>query len=128
MRTGLSVHSATVHKGLHEAGIRRERAKVVPAEKGESAPRRYGYEQAHRRHLPEQDHPSSLTDAEWRLVSDLFESEQGRGVPARYRPRLFADACCYVVRTGARMLVRRLTTTWFCKHPHRSGEQHTVRI
>jgi len=99
-RTGLSVHSATVRKGLREAGIRRERAKAVPAEKGESAPRRYGYEQAHRRHLPEQDYPSSLTDAEWRLVWDLFESEHGRGVPPRYPRRLLVDACCYVVRTG----------------------------
>ena len=95
-----------MRKGLHEAGIRRERAKAVPAEKGENAPRRYGYKQARRRQLPEQD----------------------PGVPPRYPRRLLADACCYVVRAGARMFARRLTTTWFCKHPHRSGEQYTTRI
>lgn len=41
------------------------------------------------------------TDAEWRLVADLFERPKGsRGAPARHERRYLVDACCYVLRTG----------------------------
>ena len=62
---------------------------------------RYGYTDAHRRMGPEQTYPSCLTNAEWRLVEDLFDHEGGRGTPPRYARRLLVDACCYVVRTGS---------------------------
>lgn len=98
-RTGLSVHSATVRKGLREAGVRRKRSVPINKRQDDDTHRRYGYQSGHRRQLPEQDYPSSLTDEEWRLVVDLFEND-GRGVPPRYSRRLLLDACCYVVRTG----------------------------
>ena len=44
---------------------------------------------------------TSLTDAEWALVADLFERDPGtRGTPPRYARRALVDACCYVLRTG----------------------------
>ena len=43
----------------------------------------------------------NLTDAEWLLVSDLFERPEGqRGSPVRYERRHLVDACCYLLRTG----------------------------
>jgi hypothetical protein len=62
-------------------------------------PPRYGYTAAHRRHEPGQSYPSSLTDAEWALVQDIFENK-GRGLPPRFSRRMLVDACCYVVRSG----------------------------
>ena len=62
--------------------------------------KRYGYQPAHRRQQPEQRYPSSLTDEEWRLVADIFESDSDRGALPRYPRRLLVDACCYVVRNG----------------------------
>lgn len=71
-----------------------------PAEPGEVAVRRYGYGERHRQTPPEQTYPSSLTDAEWALVKDLFEAEGKQGVPPKVSRRALVDACCYVVRTG----------------------------
>lgn len=101
-RTGVRAHGQTIQKVLREAGIERCREGTgvrVEAPDQKSKPR-YGYTQAHRRHEPEQTYPSCLTDAEWALVEDLFESDGGRGTPPRYHRRLLVDACCYVVRTG----------------------------
>lgn len=98
-RTGCSVHSATVRKALREAGIERARPAVrrAPA----SAPKRYGYTEVHRRELaPEQRYNTCLTDAEWALVADLFESPGGRGLPPTHSRRQMVNACCYVVRSG----------------------------
>lgn len=97
--TGRSVHSATVRKALREAGIERARPAVHQAK----APltQRYGYTAAHRPALaPEQRYVSCLTDTEWALVADIFESPAARGVPPRHSRRVMVDACCYVVRTG----------------------------
>lgn len=101
-RTGVEAHEVTVLKALRRLGFERRRAKPsapAPEEKGEAASR-YGYTSAHRRQAPEQSYPSSLTDAEWALVADLFESSGGRGLPPRVPRREMVDACCYVVRTG----------------------------
>jgi transposase len=101
-RTGTRVHAATLRKALREAGMvrikpaRRER----PTEPGQGAIKRYGYGERHRQVAPEQSYPSSLTDAEWALVKDLFESEGKQGVPPTVSRRALVDACCYVVRTG----------------------------
>lgn len=103
-RTGVEAHEATVRKALRALGFERRRGK--PAGGGEArgegagAPRRYGYTAAHREQAPEQAYPSSLTDAEWALVADLFENGGGRGLPPRWPRRAVLEACLYVVRTG----------------------------
>lgn len=98
LRSGQVAHPATVRKALREAGIQRVRGTRVRAPVAE--PRRYGYAARHRTQAPEQRYPSSLTDAEWARVADLFESPGGRGLPPRHSRRALVDACCYVVRTG----------------------------
>ena len=107
-KAGIRAHEATIRKALREAGIRRLRGEEGIQRVEHSEPRRYGYTDAHRRQESEQDYPSSLTDAEWERVHDLFEREGGRGVPPRFSRRALVDACCYVVRTGCawRMLPR----------------------
>lgn len=98
-QTGRRVHSATVRKALREAGVERARPAVQRARA--PATRRYGYTAAHRQALAaEQRYPSCLTDAEWALVADLFESPGARGAPPVHSRRTMVDACCYVVRTG----------------------------
>lgn len=97
-RGGRSVHPATVRAALREAGIQRVRGTPVPAH-GAQLPR-YGYTARHRAQAPEQRYPSSLTDAEWARVADLFEAPDGPGLPPRHSRRALVDACCYVVRTG----------------------------
>lgn len=99
--TGIKVHIQTLAKHLKAAGIERRgfRASSRTMPSGETRVR-YGYTEAHRRKTPEQRYPSSLTDAEWALVEEVFANEGGRGTPAQYPRRLLVDACCYVVRTG----------------------------
>lgn len=99
--TGLEAHEATISKSLREAGIKRIKpSSGVRVEAAPASKKRYGYTEAHRRQEPEQRYPSCLTDAEWALVEELFDSGGGRGTPPRYSRRLLVDACCYVVRTG----------------------------
>jgi transposase len=97
-QTGKSLNRATVRQALRAAGIDRQK----PVIERETAPacRRYGYTAAHRQHEPEQRYPSCLTDAEWALVSDLFDRPDAQGLPPTHSRRLMVDACCYVVRTG----------------------------
>lgn len=99
-RTGIAAHEATIRKALREAGITRVRGEAGVERQTRPAERRYGYTEAHRRHDPDQSYPSSLTDAEWALVADLFDPPGRRGVPPRFARRTLVDACCYVVRTG----------------------------
>jgi len=101
-QTGIEAHGQTIQKALKEAGIQRQVGGdgLCVEVAGSEAPR-YGYTDAHRRLEPEQTYPSCLTDAEWALVEDLFDSAGGRGTPPRYARRLLVDACCYVVRTGS---------------------------
>jgi transposase len=91
----------------------------VPAP--DTAPRRYGDTARHRAQAPEQRYPSSLTDAEWARVADLFEAPGGRGLPPRHRRRDLVDACCYVVRTGCAW--RQLPTEF----PHWDNVYKTFR-
>lgn len=100
-RTGVKAHPQTIQKSLHEAGIERQfDGAGVRVETAADTPARYGYTEAHRRQEPEQTYPSCLTDAEWKLIEDLFDNEGGRGIPPQYPRRLLVDACNYVVRTG----------------------------
>ncbi len=98
---GLKVHIQTLARHLKAAGIERrgfrDSTRTLPSA---ARPTRFGYTDTHRRTAPEQTYPSSLTDAEWALVADVFSNDGGRGTPAQYPRRLLVDACCYVVRTG----------------------------
>src|SRR5258706_5890665 len=102
-RAGVKVSTVTVRKALREAGIERlkplrragERAAVQGA-----ARTRYGYTAAHRRAEGASGMNTDLTDAEWALVSDLFERDGQRGAPPRYERRHMVNACCYALRTG----------------------------
>ncbi|MBB3192514.1 IS5 family transposase [Halomonas cerina] len=101
-RTGVNIHEDHLSKQMKYHGFKRIRG---PSTTEDSPPRTeepspYGYTDQHRHQAPEQQYPSCLTDAEWGLVSDIFETEGGRGVPPRYPRRLLVDACCYVVRSG----------------------------
>ena len=97
-QTGKSLNKTTVRQALKAAGVTRQKPAIE--RDTESADRRYGYTDAHRRHEPEQRYPSCLTDAEWAMVSDLFDRPNAQGVPPTHSRRLMVDACCYVVRTG----------------------------
>jgi putative transposase len=98
-RTGVAVCTITMHRAIKRAGLQRVKTRQARAP---SQPRRYGYTQAHRSApSASQQYASSLTDAEWALAADLFESPEGsRGRPAKYERRTMVDACCYVLRTG----------------------------
>lgn len=101
IRTGLQVHSATLRKALATLGVARVKPSRPPSTTtGDQTRKRYGYQDRHRPPESAEHYPSSLTDAEWNLVQDLFEREGARGVPAKIPRRDLVDACCYVVRTG----------------------------
>jgi transposase len=97
-QTGKLLNKTTVRQALRAAGVVRQKPMIE--RDTESADRRYGYTDAHRRHEPEQRYPSCLTDAEWAMVSNLFDRPNAQGVPPTHSRRLMVDACCYVVRTG----------------------------
>lgn len=100
-RTGIAVHPATLRKAVAAAGVVRVkpvRRKALAQETNAAV--RYGYRERHRPAAGERSYSSSLTDAEWELVKELFERDGGRGLPARVSRRALVDACCYVVRTG----------------------------
>jgi putative transposase len=102
-RTGVKVNPVTVRKALRAAGIERlkpqRRAGERAAAQG-SAPKRYGYTDAHRRADGASGMNTDLTDAEWALVADLFERDGKRGAPPRFERRHMVNACCYALRTG----------------------------
>lgn len=94
---GLELCSPTVGKALRAAGIERQRPVV---QRREESARRYGYTPAHRRQEAEQCYQSCLTEAEWALVSDLFDNTGAQGLPPTHSRKQMVDACCYVVRSG----------------------------
>lgn len=102
-RCNLDVCSATVRKALKQAGITRVRPVRKAAERARvqgGSPVRVGYTERHRREDGRSGMNTDLTDAEWALVSDLFERKGGRGAPPTHERRVLVDACFYVVRTG----------------------------
>jgi len=88
--------TVTLSKTLQRAGLRRQRP-PAPQRPVSASAQRYGYSQRHRSagaHV-------GLTDAEWALARDLFESAaRSRGRPAVHDRRAMVDACCYVLRSG----------------------------
>jgi transposase len=104
-RFGVHVSESTLARFLHSQGIHKPRRQEGPF-KRPVATRRYGYSAQHR-DSTQRRYPSSLTDAEWALIEDLFE-HRGAGRKARYDRRQMVDAICYVVRSGCpwRMLPR----------------------
>ena len=90
-KTGISVNRATARKALLRMGLTRapiRSKKPTPESAGEPASSksagRYGYTKAHRDNG--ERYSTSLTDAEWALVRDLFEQE-GPGRPSRVARR-----------------------------------------
>ncbi len=114
-RTGAQVTRMTLYRYLAQAGIRRQpqanrpQVETSPPGAGRAVPVRYGYHPAHRDPGDLTRYPGGLTDAEWALVADLFESH-GPGKPPKYPRRQIVDACCYVLRSGCpwRMLPKDL--------------------
>lgn len=92
--TGITAHPDTFAKALKLAGITRIKHRAKGSFVSPEPRKSYGYNETHRRQLPEQRYPSCLTDAEWALVADLFETQGGRGVPPRHSRRTLLEACC----------------------------------
>lgn len=98
-RSGLHVCAATIRRHLRANGIVRLKAKRRPYVAARAG-KRYGYSDVHRRENVA-PYSTNLTDAEWELISDLFEHDAAkRGAPPRYSRRDLVNACCYVLRTG----------------------------
>jgi transposase len=103
-QSGTRVSRMTLYRALHRLGIRRDKvsSKDAPHDPHDDKKRkRYGYGPRHRREKEKLDirYASSLTDAEWELVQDLFEND-GPGRPPVHGRREMLDAICYVVRSG----------------------------
>jgi transposase len=101
-RTGTSVSTPTLVKAIKAQEIVRIKP---PAPSGYAQPEhqeppRYGYNERHRDEGDQERYATSLTQAEWEMVSDIFESEGERGRPAVHSRRAMVDACFYIVRTG----------------------------
>jgi len=102
-RCGVVVCSATVRKALKQAGVKRVRPPRKPSARAAvqgATPQRFGYTSKHRRQAVGSAMNTDLTDAEWALVSDLFERGGGRGAPALHGRRAIVNACMYIVRAG----------------------------
>lgn len=102
-RCEVTVCSATVRKAIKQAGITRVKPPRKAAQRAAvqgTKPQRFGYTDAHRREAPDGGMPTDVTDAEWALVSDLFERSGGRGAPEAHTRRQLVNACMYIVRTG----------------------------
>lgn len=107
--TGVRVCTRTLRIRLVELGF----ARVVPPRKSrvastspastvepaDAAPKRYGYNAMHREKPPEALYHFGTSDAEWALISDIFD-DKVRGTPRRYDRRAMLDAMAYVVRGG----------------------------
>ena len=132
-KTGVSINRVTARKALLALGLARAgapksaRAKptttqgpqvATQAPSPDVSPKSYGYTKAHRRPRGP-GYTTSLTDAEWAIVSDLFEYS-GPGRPAEVPRRSLLDACCYVVRAGCawRLLPKKDFPPWENVYAH----------
>ncbi len=102
---GVTVGRQTLVKTLNRHGVskrqvRREWVAPGAADVGPKPTKRYGYLDRHRREMQDGRYPSSVTDAEWGLVQDLFAHHGGGKRPVADR-RVMLDAVLYVVRSGA---------------------------
>lgn len=116
-RTGISISAVGLSNTLVRAGLRRVKPVLVSAIPATKAIR-FGYAKQHRRMGDADSYASSLTDAEWTLVADLFELPAGsRGRPVKYERRSMVDACCYVLRTGcAWTMLPKSYPPWLAVH------------
>ncbi len=106
---GKSTDRLTLYTYLKKQGIHKRRPQKTPfvapapdvvAAPGDGSPtKRYGYKDYHRSPDSRTTYPSSLTDAEWALVGDLFQ-HQGGGKKPRYDRRVLVDAVLFAVRGG----------------------------
>lgn len=103
---GITAGRQTLVKTLKRHGVSKRKVKrewIAPGEATaapKTAKKRYGYLDRHRREAAEGRYPSSVTDAEWALVQDLF-AHRGAGKRPVADRRLMLDAVLYVVRSGA---------------------------
>ena len=101
-RTGTLVSKPTLIKAIRAEGIVRVKPAVVPgyAQPTHGELPRYGYSDRHRDDGDPQRYATSLTQAEWEMIADIFDDVGERGRPAIHSRRAIVDACFYVVRTG----------------------------
>ena len=103
---GRGVAVPTLRRFMGRWGIRRVRpaSTCLPEASvdgsSQSPSKVYGYGEQHRRDDDPRRYPSSLTDAEWELIGDIFENASGAGRPEIYPRRSMVDAAIYVVRSG----------------------------
>lgn len=102
-KTGVSLSTPSLDKYLESAGIKRapRGGRGAPTGQGGAPERskRYGYRKHHRLQGRPGEFASSLTDAEWELVQDLF-GPRPTGRPRTIDIRRVVDAIGYVVRSG----------------------------
>jgi len=96
---GTKACSTTIRNRLLEMGLVQKTPQTTTSLEDEPA-KQYRYQQHHRLPGGDDSYPSSLTDAEWEIIRDIFENT-GPGKPPAYPRRMIVDACCYAVRTGA---------------------------
>lgn len=96
-RTGVKLHPLTVGKIIKREGVRRQKQDRYRQPKPEP---RYGYTERHRRSPTQGAYPTSLTDAEWNVVREIFDPPGRPGRPPTHDRRQMLDACLYIVRTG----------------------------
>ncbi len=101
---GVTAERQTIAKALKRQGFVKERLKgprafVPPGDGKVATKKRYGYLPRHRPKVEPGKYPSSVTDAEWALVADLFD-HKGSGKGPEENRRLMVDAVLYAVRGG----------------------------
>lgn len=98
-KTGKKVSPSTIDNALKEMGFQRIKRKKASSAPAPQTPPRYTEE--HRREPGPGKYPSSLTDAEWKVVKGVLdEVSDNRGRKPIHAPRLMMDAVFYLVRTG----------------------------
>lgn len=107
--TGIGVSRTTLRKAFRQLGIENVSKPGPkpqrPVTRSEGAPRRgdessdYGYGPQHRVADPSVQHTLGVSNAEWELVRDIFETRV-RGKPRKYARRDMLDGMLYVLRGG----------------------------
>lgn len=82
--TGISAHPDTFAKALKQTGITRVKQRAKGSFQAPEPRKSYGYNETHRRQLPEQRYPSCLTDAE--VVTVGRETPVSRAISSRVSP------------------------------------------
>lgn len=97
--TGTKISKSALTCTLHRMGLKNVRARPVRGKRRKKVAHRYGYQPRHRRPVQRNDYPSSLSDAEWSLIADLFE-HQATGRPPVHPRRRMLEAILYVLRSA----------------------------